>query len=305
MPDCTQMTCQIVDALRGYGERCPRLGRRRGHHPGEFWLTFLLIGVVIFSGCESANASESGRTYRPLHASCPTPPSASGDALQPAIFFDDEETGRDDLSDTESEELDSVDGMLALSDIDDGEPRLFEHGIDDGAPLVESAEHELRVFSSDSLVPLMSKEPSDDLLHELHALDIVELDTHSAPDPHAHHPRAEPASDPGPTTPTAQSEHAAEDDDPAASAPSPGLAEAPAPITKVNINTATEAELTSIRGIGPALAGRILDYRSQRPFTRLSHLKRVKGIGPATYRRLLPHITLEDLANAPESNAQN
>lgn len=55
----------------------------------------------------------------------------------------------------------------------------------------------------------------------------------------------------------------------------------------VNLNRAGREELESLPGIGPALAGRILESRSREgPFRSLEDLTRVPGIGPATVERL-------------------
>jgi competence protein ComEA len=46
--------------------------------------------------------------------------------------------------------------------------------------------------------------------------------------------------------------------------------------------------LQSLRGIGPAMAARILAERSRAPFRSLADFdERVKGIGPASLRRLV------------------
>ncbi|MFM5745043.1 ComEA family DNA-binding protein [Aeromonas veronii] len=52
---------------------------------------------------------------------------------------------------------------------------------------------------------------------------------------------------------------------------------------KLNINTATLAELTSLKGIGDKKAQAIVDYREkQGKFTSIDQLADVNGIGPAT-----------------------
>ncbi|WP_221799617.1 ComEA family DNA-binding protein [Oceanobacter mangrovi] len=52
---------------------------------------------------------------------------------------------------------------------------------------------------------------------------------------------------------------------------------------KININTATAAELTSLKGIGSAKAAAIVSYREQNgPFKTLDDLTQVRGIGPST-----------------------
>ena len=53
-----------------------------------------------------------------------------------------------------------------------------------------------------------------------------------------------------------------------------------AAFAQIDINTATEAELDGIRGIGPATTRRILDERARQPFKDWADLvARVRGIG--------------------------
>ena len=55
----------------------------------------------------------------------------------------------------------------------------------------------------------------------------------------------------------------------------------------VNINSATVAELDILPGIGPAIAGRIIDYRNQNNgFKDINELKLVSGIGDKLYEKL-------------------
>lgn len=63
----------------------------------------------------------------------------------------------------------------------------------------------------------------------------------------------------------------------------PGLAEVR---LSIEINTASDEQLQSLRGIGPAMAGRILAERARAPFKSLADLdERVKGVGTITLRR--------------------
>jgi competence protein ComEA len=63
----------------------------------------------------------------------------------------------------------------------------------------------------------------------------------------------------------------------------PGLAEVR---HSVEINTATDEQLQSLKGIGPAMSGRILAERARAPFSSLADFdERVKGVGTITLRR--------------------
>lgn len=56
---------------------------------------------------------------------------------------------------------------------------------------------------------------------------------------------------------------------------------------KVNLNTATLAQLDTLPGVGPVLAQRIIDYRTKRGgFRNVAELQQVDGIGDETFSRL-------------------
>ena len=62
---------------------------------------------------------------------------------------------------------------------------------------------------------------------------------------------------------------------------------------KVNLNSATVAELETLPGIGPALAQRIVDHRTANgPFASVDDLDDVSGIGAATLEELRPLVTV-------------
>jgi competence protein ComEA len=62
----------------------------------------------------------------------------------------------------------------------------------------------------------------------------------------------------------------------------------------VNINTAGQAELESLPGIGPVKAKAIMDYRKAcKGFVAPEEIMEVRGIGKATYQKIKDLITLE------------
>ncbi len=60
----------------------------------------------------------------------------------------------------------------------------------------------------------------------------------------------------------------------------------------VNVNTATQAELEAVKGLGPAKARAIVAYRKANgDFKSLDELKAVKGFGKSTINKLRNDLT--------------
>ena len=68
---------------------------------------------------------------------------------------------------------------------------------------------------------------------------------------------------------------------------------ATAAFAKININTATAQQLTSLPGIGQAKAEAIVKYREENgPFKQVDDLTKVNGIGPKILEKLKEEITV-------------
>lgn len=78
---------------------------------------------------------------------------------------------------------------------------------------------------------------------------------------------------------------------PVANVPGPAKTKKPPPTEKVDINRASAAELQKLPGIGPMLAGRIVEARAKKSFASVEELRKVKGIGAKTMDKLRPHVT--------------
>lgn len=63
------------------------------------------------------------------------------------------------------------------------------------------------------------------------------------------------------------------------------------PQAQVNINTADQATLTSLPGIGPKTAKAITDHRKKNgSFSSVEELLEIKGIGEKKLEKIRPHI---------------
>lgn len=64
------------------------------------------------------------------------------------------------------------------------------------------------------------------------------------------------------------------------------------PVLQVDLDVASAVSIESLPRIGPALARRIVDDRTDHgPFLSLEGLDRVRGIGPALQREIAPYVT--------------
>jgi competence protein ComEA len=65
------------------------------------------------------------------------------------------------------------------------------------------------------------------------------------------------------------------------------------PGAKVNLNTATEDELETLPRVGPAMAAKILDWRTRNGrFTSVDDLMNISGIGQKTFDSLKDLVTV-------------
>jgi competence protein ComEA len=70
---------------------------------------------------------------------------------------------------------------------------------------------------------------------------------------------------------------------------------------QVNVNTATVQELQLLPRVGPALAQRIVDFRTANgPFKAPEELARVKGIGEKSFTRLAPYVSVSGATTLKE-----
>ncbi|MDP2868536.1 helix-hairpin-helix domain-containing protein [Methyloversatilis sp.] len=77
---------------------------------------------------------------------------------------------------------------------------------------------------------------------------------------------------------------------------------APWVLAALDLNTATEADLDALPGVGPSRAQAIIEHRAKNgPFASVDDLRNVKGIGDKTFAELKPLLTVSAVAGASTS----
>jgi competence protein ComEA len=73
----------------------------------------------------------------------------------------------------------------------------------------------------------------------------------------------------------------------------------PAPTAKVNLNTASIEQLTTLPGVGPKLAARIVEYRQKSgTFRTTQELLNVQGIGEKNFAKIEAWLSVGEAPKA-------
>lgn len=73
----------------------------------------------------------------------------------------------------------------------------------------------------------------------------------------------------------------------------PGAETGPGSGAVLNLNTATEAQLQDLPGVGPVMAGRIVAWRQDHDgFRSVDELHEISGVGPKVFAQLEPLVTV-------------
>ena len=73
------------------------------------------------------------------------------------------------------------------------------------------------------------------------------------------------------------------------------------PGERVDLNSATTAELMRLPGVGKKKAEAIVATRDKRPFRKAEEVTRVKGLSPSWYSRVKGMVTVGEAPGAPRA----
>lgn len=74
----------------------------------------------------------------------------------------------------------------------------------------------------------------------------------------------------------------------------------------IDLNKATATDLEAIPGIGPVLAGRIIEFReAQGPFQNITDLLAVKGLGPGKLKKISSYLEVSEIGADREAGENN
>lgn len=77
------------------------------------------------------------------------------------------------------------------------------------------------------------------------------------------------------------------------------------PLRRVDLNRATAADLQTLPGVGPALAGEILSYRARHgAFHSPDDLRQVPGVGPKSFSKIFPYLKSEPRPTPPQKKTR-
>jgi competence protein ComEA len=75
------------------------------------------------------------------------------------------------------------------------------------------------------------------------------------------------------------------------------------PGERIDLNTATSAELMRLPGVGKKRAEAIVASRDKKPFKKAEEVTRVKGCSAGWYAKVKGMVTVGDVASAPKAAA--